>query len=558
MKKSTMAKILCIAVVLIFGFIYYYNTLPAINIHSPGLWGFMIIISAALTLASGFSNLKKMFMEKTKHVSVIKLSKTNHLFGFFMVITVVLVVIYGIGSFLSSPIINAKKYRELISIADGDFNSDIEQISYDEIPLLDKNSAEIIGGRKMGTMVDYVSQFEVASDYTQINYQGKPVRVTPLEYGNLLKWFTNRSEGIPAYISIDMATQNAECIKLNEGIKYSKTEHFGRLIYRYLRFNYPTYIFDNINMEIDETGTPYWICPVKDYTIGLFGGVTISNVVIVNAVTGEHTDYDINDVPEWVDHVYSAELLISYYDYYGTLQHGYLNSILSQKGCLRTTEGYNYIALDDDVWVYTGVTSVGGDESNVGFVLMNQRTAETKYYQIAGAEEFSAMSSAEGKVQNLGYKATFPLLLNISGEPTYFISLKDSAGLVKMYAMVNIQKYTLVATANTVEECEKQYREMLVSNKIIEDDTGTAEEYTETKTVTGTIEKIAQAVTDGNSHFYIVLSGASEIYDVNVSDNIGIVLNDVGDSVTLEYVDQSVSETETVYKVTKVKSNTPK
>ena len=259
-------------------------------------------------------------------------------------------------------------------------------------------------------------------------------------------------------------------------------------------------------------------------------------MVIVNAVTGETTDYDVEDVPEWVDHVYSADLLVSYYDYYGTLKHGFLNSVLSQKDCLRTTEGYNYIAVDDDVWVYTGVTSVGGDESNVGFVLMNQRTGLTKYYQIPGAEEFSAMDSAEGKVQNLGYEATFPILLNISGEPTYFMSLKDSAGLVKMYAMVNIQKYTLVATANTLEECERTYKDMLISNHITEEEPDEPV-YTDTKTVTGTISRIAQAVIDGNSHYYIVLDSSEEIYDVDVSENISIILSEAGDSITFEYVE---------------------
>ena len=552
MKKGTIFKLKLSAIlfVLIFGAIYYYVTLPAINIHSPGLWKFVLVVLVIVSIVSAIRDISDTINHNSKTFSIKKLSKKNHLFGFFFLVTILVFCVFGIGFFLSSPVINAGKYKELVNISNGNFEKDIQQISYDEIPLLDKASAEIVGGRKMGTMVDYVSQFEVASDYTQINYKGKPVRITPLAYGNLLKWFTNRSDGIPAYISIDMATQNADCIKLDDGIKYLKSEHFGRLIYRYIRFNYPTYIFDNINLEIDENGTPYWICPVKDYTIGLFGGVTISNVVIVNAVTGEHTDYKVDEVPQWVDHVYSADLLISYYDYYGTLQHGYLNSILSQKGCLKTTEGYNYIALNDDVWVYTGITSVGGDESNVGFVLMNQRTAETKYYQIAGAEEFSAMSSAEGKVQNLGYTATFPLLLNISGEPTYFISLKDSAGLVKMYAMVNIQKYTVVATATTTNECERQYKDMLISNNIQVDDNNA--EPVKTTKITGTITKLASAVVEGNTHYYIALNDGKNIYDIDVSKNLGIVLKNVGDTVSIEYNDISESDTENIYKVIKV------
>ena len=264
-----------------------------------------------------------------------------------------------------------------------------------------------------------------------------------------------------------MTTQEAECVRLEQKIRYSMSDHFGRNIYRHLRFAYPTYMFDDISFEIDESGTPYWICPVKKYNIGLFGGVTIGRVVLCNAVTGEMTDYAVEDVPQWVDRVYSADMLISLYDYHGTLKHGYFNSVLSQKDCLVTTDGYNYIALDDDVWVYTGITSVGQDKSNVGFVLMNQRTMETRYYVISGAEENSAMSSAEGKVQHLGYKATFPLLINVGGQPTYFMALKDSSGLVKSYAMLNIEKYQTVAIGDSVNECEKNYRQLMVDLSLI-------------------------------------------------------------------------------------------
>ncbi len=545
MKIKTKAIIFILLLTLIIGCGYYYVSLPAINYHAPGFWGFIISLFIILSaIVAIYTAIKK---SKKSDVTVSAMVKGNYLLIACLSITITLILIYVIGSFLSSSVINARKYRDLINIEESDFTSDIEQISYTEIPLLDRASAEIVGARKMGTMVEYVSQFEVASDYTQINYQGRPVRVTPLKYGNLLKWFTNRKEGIPAYIMIDMASQDAECIKLEEGIKYSKSEHFSRNIYRHIRFNYPTYMFDTINMEIDENGTPYWICPVKDYTIGLFGGMTISNVVIVNAVTGECTDYDINNVPQWVDHVFSADLLISYYDYYGTLQHGYLNSVLSQKDCLMTTEGYNYIASDDDVWVYTGVTSVGGDESNVGFVLMNQRTGLTRYYQIPGAEEYSAMSSAEGKVQHLGYVSTFPILLNISNEPTYFMSLKDDAGLVKMYAMVNIQKYTVVATASTVLECEQLYKEMLVNNNITEPESDEPV-YTDVKSITGTITKLVSAVVDGNTHYYIKLNTSETVYDVNIAENIGIVMAETGHVVTLEY-----SDSEEVKKVISVK-----
>ena len=359
------------------------------------------------------------------------------------------------------------------------------------------------------------------------------MRVAPLVYASPIKWLTNQKEGIPAYIRIDMATQNTECVKLSAGIRYSESEFFNRNIYRHLRFHYPTYIFDDqIFFEIDDEGTPYWVCPVKKFNIGLFGGQTIGEVVLCNAITGACQEYDVEDVPNWIDKVYSAELLTRLYNYNGTLKHGYFNSILGQKDCLQTTNGYNYIALEDDVWVYTGVTSVSGDQSNVGFVLMNQRTMETKFYTVEGAIEDSAMSSAEGQVQNLGYRASFPLLLNISGEPTYFMALKDGAGLVKKYAMVNVQKYQWVAIGDTVQECEKAYVKLLTTNGITKSEA--AGIYEKAK---GKIASIAPVVIEGNTHYYVCLENSEEIFDVNVADStlVEIVRFTVGDLISFEY-----------------------
>ncbi len=522
MKKFIRIFIVAL-IALLCGYIYYYISLPAINIHSPGLWWFILGGLFILTVVVALATANYDNNGKNRNNKYFK----NNLFKITISITGIVLVIYVVGSILSSPIINAKKYQSILQITDRNFTDDIKEISYNEIPILDKDSANLLGSRKMGSMVEYVSQFEVAPNYTQINYKGVPTRVTPLEYGSSIKWLTNRSKGIPAYMQINMTTQEVSLVKLEKGIRYSESEHFGRNIYRYIRFKYPTYIFDSLSFEINDDGVPFWICPVKDYTIGLFGGQTIGKVVIVNAVTGEHEDYDIDEVPLWVDRVYSAELLIQLYDYSGTLKHGYLNSIFSQKDALQTTDGYNYIALEDDVWVYTGVTSVGGDESNVGFVLMNQRTAETRYYSISGAEEYSAMASAEGIVQHLGYTATFPLLLNIGGQPTYFMALKDAAGLVKQYAMVNIEQYQIVAIGDTILECEKSY---LSKTSNLRDN-----ENTSILSVTGNITKIAEAVIDGNSYYYILLDNSEEIFALKVVDFLPIIKYSVGDSITLNY-----------------------
>ena len=534
MKKSTIVKIVGVIIALIAAFIYYYITLPAFNLHSIGTWWFLItilvVVGIVISLRSGD------VVKSDKLNGMIKEFRPGTGLGVKIIfgIVAVMLVVLAIGTFLSSPVINAKKYRDLMPVEEGNFAQDIKQVDYNTIPLLDKSSASLLGDRKMGSMVDMVSQFEVGSDYTQINYNGKPVRVTPLVYANTIKWFTNMKNGIPAYMMIDMATQDTTCVQLEEGIKYSKSEYFNRNIYRHLRFKYPTYIFDDqLFFEIGDDGTPYWICPVKKFNIGLFGGETVGRVVICNAVTGKCEDYHVDDVPQWVDKVYQAELLMQLYDYHGTLQHGYFNSVLSQKDCLTTTNGYNYIALDDDVWVYSGVTNVNGDQSNVGFVLMNQRTMETKFYKVEGAIEDSAMSSAEGQVQNLGYVATFPLLLNIAEEPTYFIALKDGAGLVKMYAMVNVEKYQWVAIGDTVKECEKAYRELLETNGISSETAGVSE------AVSGKIEAMANVVIEGNTHYYIYLEGKEQIYDINLSaseDFAKIIKYQPGDTISMNTI----------------------
>ena len=535
MKKAG-KNILLIAILLIAAFIYYYITIPAFNIHSIGTWWFLIGGIAAISILV----MMKGILRDHQRIEI-KKGNMNLEFhaGIFtkvgLGIAAVLLVILAIGSLLSSPIINAKKYQQLMDVQERDFTQDISQVDYNTIPILDKDSAALLGNRKMGSMVDMVSQFEVSGNYSQINVNNKPVRVTPLVYASPIKWLTNQSSGIPAYIKIDMATQDTECVKLADGIKYSKSEYFNRNIYRHLRFHYPTYIFsDQIFFEIDDEGTPFWICPVKKFNVGLFGGETVGRVVICNAVSGECTDYDIKDVPQWVDKVYQAELLMDLYDYSGTLKHGFFNSILGQKDCLQTTSGYNYIALEDDVWVYSGVTSVSGDQSNVGFVLMNQRTMETRFYKIEGATEESAMSSAEGQVQNLGYHATFPLLLNISGEPTYFMALKDDAGLVKMYGMVNIQKYQWVATGDSIRECEKAYNKLLKNNGI----TGAVER--ESKTISGKIKNLLSVIIEGNTHIYFALEGKEEIFDVDMTntDLLDIVKYLPGDHIQFSYTDE--------------------
>lgn len=521
-------------VTIVAGFIYFYVELPPINLHSAAFYSFFLFLSVVYCITAVITS--GIYRQAENGKTFWKLLKGSCIVP--LIVIGAVFVIYVVGGLLSSVVIRSGAYAKLITVETGDFTQDIEEISFDQIPMLDRDSAEKLGDRKLGELADMVSQFEVADNYTQINYKGRPVRVTPLRYGDIFKWLNNRSAGLPAYLIIDMVTQEVDVVRLPEGMHYTTAEHFSRNLYRHLRFQYPTYIFNEPTFEIDEEGTPYWVCPRIVKRIGLFGGTDIQGAVLVNAITGESQYY--TDIPTWVDGVYSAEIIMDQYDYYGTYQGGFINSLFGQKNVTVTTEGYNYIAANDDVYVYTGVTSAGSDESNIGFILTNQRTKQTTFYSIAGAEEFSAMNSAEGVVQHLNYSATFPLLLNISNQPTYFMALKDYAGLVKMYAMVNVQQYQIVATGALVEECQSNYYKLLRQNKL---DTGEAPILpADEDTVAGIVTALRSAVIDGTTMYYVTLDADNTVYCISAGEVEKVILLNVGDRITITYEPDSMRD----------------
>ena len=536
-KKAIIVAIIVLIVVILAAYWWFH---PPINIHSVDTWFFIavfILLPTFLFFSVRSSNYKEGKGKRAERNE--GKAKTFKVLSF---IPVAVACVGIIGALMSLSLFpgNAAKYATVLNTVDHDFASDIQEVNYSEIPVIDRDSAILLGNREMGSIPEYVSQFEISSLYSQINYQGTPVRVSPLGYADLFKWFTNRGTGIPAYALVDMTTQDAQIVTLGDNaIFYSQSEPLARNIDRYVQLKYPFYMFDEKSFEIDEDGHPWWICPVQKRTIGLFGGTTIDRVVMVNATTGECTDISIDEVPEWVDRAYPAELLIEQYNWSGAYKDGWLNSWLGQKNVVQTTPGtdgnvgYNYIAKDDDVWVYTGVTSATADNSIVGFVLVNQRTAESHFDSVAGATEESAMQSAEGQVQNLRYTATFPLLINVANQPTYFMALKDSAGLVKKFAMIDIQRYQNVAVGDTVAECQKSYEALLATNGVDTGDSAPSDE----KQAKGIIATMAQAVIEGNSHYYVTLQGDSSIYDFPLPGMLEIVAYSAGDEISFTYID---------------------
>lgn len=549
-KGTTIKKvILSLIITLVLAGVIYYFMLPALNFKAIEFYIFLAIIIFAYIGIFGLVT-KAYFRPENMEYAKNKVKIP-------LVLMLVLAIVVGLGYLSGAALFRAKDYAEIISVKEGDFAEEITEIDFSSVPRLDRDSSSVIATRALGELSDYVSQFVVNGYYsTQINYKGTPVRVQSLDYGDVFKWIKNTKNGIPAYIIVDMTTMNAEAVRLEEGMKYSPAEHFNEYLVRHVRFKYPSLILDVPSFEIDENGRPYWIVPVLDKTIGLFGGTDVIGAVIVDSITGETTlvstsldgnsklptDKFVTDKEyQWIDQVYSASILNEQYNYYGKYNNGFWNSIIGQENVKITSQGYNYIALNDDVYMYTGVTSISSDQSIIGFVLINQRTKEASYYQVSGVLENTAMTSAQGKVQQYGYISTFPILLNVSGEPTYFMALKDSSQLVKMYAMVNVKQSTVVGVGTNLTECTENYASELEKNGIKvnidvdsmgnENSENTAP-VVETVDVSGTVAEIRSVITGGETYFYIKLNDNASYYKVAVKDAEKIVILNVGDTIT--------------------------
>ena len=514
--------------------INFYIALPELNIHSNAFWsGIIVYLVLGLVFSLPFSKKYWPIDFSFKKLSVLT--------KIWLVLIGICVFVLLFGNFISSPLFHAKKYASLITVEIGNFEEDIkESEDINDIALMDTASARIIGERAIGSLADVVSQYEVSDEYTTFDYNGRPMKIATLEYADWFKWFNNRKDGIPGYVLVDPVENEATYVELENPIKYTSSGHFGDNLQRLLRFKYPTAIFEGYYLELDNEGKPYYICPTMTAKIGIFGGKDVKGVVICDPTNGDCEYYDIENVPNWVDRVYDGTLVQEKYDWYGMYSGGYFNSIIGNKGCKVTTDDYGYKVMEGDVWIYTGVTSVNGDESNIGFVMINLRTCECKYYEIAGAEEYSAMSSAEGQVQHLGYTAAFPSLINIDGSPTYIMVLKDNAGLVKMYAMVNVQKYNIVATGSTQKEALAEYRRLLKDNGIIGSDQLATENIPSKKI---TILDITFVTTDGETIVYIK-DTENGVYKQNFAENESLILLNEGDIITVycEESDNAIKE----------------
>lgn len=525
MKLKVRIALFVILAAVIGGF--YYAYFPAINIHLEIFWTTLIVVFLALAVILGAkSSISQLVGRLSKKPSIKEFSWFAKLCS---VLVIVCVGVLIVGSALGATLFRSRAYANLLPVDKREFTEDIEQSDQvTDIALMDTESARIFGNRKIGSLSDVVSQYEIEADYTQISIKGQPMKVSSLKYASFFKWWNNRNSGVPGYVQVNPVNSEAQYVKLTKPMKYVPSAYFNYNLQRHVQLAYPTKIISGYKFEVDDDGNPYYICPTMTARVGLFGGLDVNGVVICDPIDGGCKYYAIGDCPSWVDSVYDGHLLTKKYNWHGMLSGGYINSIIGQKGCKQATDDFGYKIIGDDVWVYTGVTSANGDQSNIGFVMMNQRTSEARYYQVSGAEEHSAMSAAEGEVQEKGYKASFPSLINVAGTPTYIMVLKDAGGLVKLYAMVNVEQYNIVATATSQTKVFEQYKTLLASDGKLE----TKENDLKEDTVT--VQSVEYIDTDDGTMVYIKDTN-HQVYKQAFKEDESLIRISAGDVLHVKY-----------------------
>lgn len=542
-KKKVSVVISGIVIAIIVLLIGLLGFCVSINIHNEGFW---LLIAVTLFLSIFGSRMIwgiKDFGKVTVSVRAGSKGRTKKTTNFKLnfkpyIIPLCVFLLMIVIAFIGSPLFNATSYSSILSVADANFSDDLsESVGTESIALMDTDSAKMLGDREIGSLSNVVSQFNVSDNYTQIDFNGKPIKVSALDYAGFFKWINNKETGIEGYVTVDPVSMSASFQK-SEGMKYVPSAYFFEDAYRHMWLKYPTTMFGNVHFEIDEDGKPFYVASVYKKTIALFGGETVDGCIILDPVSGDMHKYALDEVPVWVDVVFDGDMICQQYNWYGKLQNGYLNSVIGKKGCKQVTGyysedsednepivDYGYVSKDNDIWIYTGITSLNGDSSNIGFLLANERTGESHYYSIAGADEKSAMTAAEGEVQEKGYQASFPSLINVDNNPTYIMVLKDSGGLVKLYAAVNVEQYNIVTTATTQKECIAKYKALLG----IED---TEEEPDSVEAVQVKISSIKYIDIDGNTYIYLI-SDSGALYKAKAASHEEMLLLNEGDTVEL-------------------------
>ncbi|MBR3253433.1 hypothetical protein IKF85_01815 [Candidatus Saccharibacteria bacterium] len=547
-------------------FVVYYLAIPALNLKSIGFWGFLAFVFFVLSLNV------LLWTHDSELTSCVKKIRFVHCF-----ILLALAVIL-IGGFFSTNLFFARSAAEVAQVTEvEDFSEGFSDIletgsTYSNLPIVDYDTAKLLGDKKVAGLKNS-TWYDVDDEYNLIRYNGKYYRLSVIDYGRFFKWTKAKEAGLPGYVLVDVVpkkgtvVEEAQIVLTEEPIRYSPGAYFSHDLKRHLRFQFPSAIFDKSYLEIDEEGTPFWITGVKMPTKFLFGVPVIDSLIITNAITGESYMCNIDETPEWIDHVFSLTYVMNITHKHYAYVNGFWNNLFSKTGVLRTSYDYrdkhknsedseagkfanfygysSVVGPDGDIYFYTGLTAANNAESNLGWLLINTRTGAVTQYNVVGAEESSAQAAVETLVQAQRWEATFPLPVNIGGEPSYLMALKGKSGLVQGYGIVNVDNYSIAVYDSTLEGAINAYLlKCGKTDKIDVEDEAKDEVATETKS--GEISAIYTAEVSGTTQFYYVIDG-EQLYRCSITVNEKQVLFKVGDRVTFEAEEQG--EIKTIIKI---------
>ena len=522
-----MKKTITFIFLLLLGFLLVYNNLPVFNY---GFTGFAFILLMLVVLALLFSAGWAVSGSNNQLKLVSKPSKIL-VYAFLVVLSYCTVLPFV----TSLKMFRSESYQKLVgTVKNGQkITNHIAPIAIDKIRVVDEELAHLLGEKILGSQPALGSQVELG-DFCIQKVNNNLYWVAPLLHSGFFKWLNNQ-EGTAGYVMV--SATNERDVKLVQNvagkaikIKYQQGAYFQSDIHRHVYFNGNTTIgLTDFSFEIDDVGNPFWIVTKYDKKIG-FSGKEATGTLVVDAQSGAITEYSIANTPKWVDRIQPLAFIEDQLNDWGEYVHGYWNFSNADK--LQITEGLTLVyGKNNKSYWYTGLTSVGKDESAVGFVLVDTRTKETTFYKQGGATEFAAQSSAQGKVQEKGYRASLPIPYNINNIPTYVMTLKDDGGLVKMFAMVAISDYTIVGVGNTMRETLTSFKNVynMADNKINPNGSSTQ------KSIQSVVTRIQNDVKNGNSFYYFKVKDYPNIFvgSSQISNQLPVTM--VGDSVMISF-----------------------
>lgn len=559
MKKKTNVAAILLAVIItaVFTAVLNYVFPTPWNICSGMCWLKVILI---LVIYSAVNGAVMASVYATKQMSK---DSAETIGGIPLCVLGVVLLGFFLGAASGLQLFHSKAYADIIDVEEvASSDAILSEKDAESIALMDTASAAQLGDREIGAIKNF-SAFNVADNYIQLNVKNDAVKIAPLEYAGFFKWMKNKGNGVTGYVTVSPTTMTADYVELSDGMQYVPSAYFSKDLNRHIHTQYPTLMYGNTHFEVDEDGKPYYISSVYEKTIGLFGGEKVKGAIVTDPVSGDSAYYALSDIPGWVDDVVDGDLICSLYNVAYKNKNGFWNGTFlgANTGCIQTTTidesgddedddedtvttDYGYIAKDGDIYIYTGVTSMAKDSSNLGFIMVNERTGAYRYFAVSGANEQSAMKAAEGEVQQYAYVASFPTLINVDNELTYIGVLKDANGLVKMYYMVNVKDYGKVVVASKKSDCIEEYSkelglkpdESLMNPDDIElsdeSSDGQKKEDSDAKKepVTFTVTVMQYGDVDGNTYVYLGTEDQT-VYKALLSENEKLLFVQPGDTV---------------------------